>query len=136
MEKRKILQYPYNYICENRVKKAIVAVLNAPRTVSEITGDVIKRLDLKDKPKIGKTLKELEQRRIIRCLTLKLKNGEPGRVYGLTKKGIDIVRRIYREIGERFEYRKLNRINWYDYGWCMNGSQKKAIIKALLHPYR
>jgi len=133
MKAKGSLRLLYDYIIENRVRKAILAILNKPKTVSEITSDVMKRLDLKKRPKIEKVLKELERQKIVQHLGPATTRNKSSKVYSLTKKGIAIGRKIYREIGEKFEYRKLNSVHWQDYGWSINGSQKRAILRVLTH---
>jgi len=119
------------WICENPKKKSIVAVLNKPKLISEIASDVAKRLDLKQKPAISGYIKELENCNILKCLTPKLGRGKPGNVFGLTRKGIEIASKIYSQINEKFCYKKPKGIDWQNYGWCLTGTQKKAVLVSL-----
>ena len=121
----------FTLICKNPIRKSIIAVLNKPKLISEIAIDVAKRLDLKKKPAISSYIKDMENLNIIKCLTPKLSRTKPGNVFGLTRKGIEIASEIYAQINEKFSYRKSKGINWQDYGWCLTGTQKKAVLVSL-----
>ena len=131
MEKRSgSLKNIYVWVCKNPTRKSIIAILNKPKLISEIARDVAKRLDLK-KTKISSYIKELKNFNIIRRLTPKLKIGKPGNVFGLTRKGMKIASMIYGQINEKFCYKKPKGINWQNYGWCLTGTQKRAVIISL-----
>jgi len=121
----------FTWICQNPTRKSIIAVLNKPKLISEIASDVTKKFDLKQKLAISSYIKLLENFNILKRLTPKLKRGKPGNVYGLTRKGIEIASEIYNQINEKFYYKKLRKINWQHYGWCLTGTQKKTVLASL-----
>ena len=69
--------------------------------------------------------------KIIKCLTPKLKAKEPGKVYGLTGKGLKIKKIICDKENKDCVYRRLNGIDWHKYGKVILGPQRVALLKAL-----
>jgi predicted transcriptional regulator len=123
-------QKTLNHIKNNRILKAIIFTLDKPSIISVISRDVARRLDIKNSFKITKHINVLEKIRIIKCLTPEIHKNKPGRVYGLTSKGINIKKKLCRETGCPFIYNEF-KANWNNYGWSLTGTQKQAIIKAM-----
>jgi DNA-binding PadR family transcriptional regulator len=118
------------WIYSNRLRKAITSVFDKPLTISEIIRLTTKIFDLNKRPKISNYVKELENENIIKCLTPALKPGKPGRVYGLTEKGLKLRKKICKKDNLPFHY-KNDDTNWENYGWCLSGTQKKAVLISL-----
>jgi DNA-binding PadR family transcriptional regulator len=115
---------------DNKIGKGIFAIMDKPKIVTEIEQDVAKRLDIKQL-KVTRYISRFENEQFLACLTPKLKKDKPGRVYGLTDKGIRYKKQLCKKEGVKFIYRAPIHMNWYNYGWCSTGAQKKAIIRAM-----
>lgn len=115
---------------EHRFTKRILAIMDKPKTVTEIGQDTAKRLDIKQ-VKITDYIVRLENEGFLVSLTPQRRRNKPGRVYGLTEEGIRYKKQICKKEGVKLIYKGVSHVNWYDYGWCAIGSQKKAIMLAL-----
>jgi DNA-binding PadR family transcriptional regulator len=127
--KKRSTRHPRTY--ESRLRPAIITVLDRPAVISEIIGNITKTLNLDKPPKITSHIHELEKTGILKILTPKLKKTQPGKVYGLTTKGVRYKKQISKKNGGKFMYKEVPGVNWYDYGWCAIGRQKKAVMLAL-----
>ena len=120
-------------ILKNQKTKYILLCLDKPKTISEITRCVSEKLNLTKNKKLSFQIKKLQKLNLVKILSFPNEKTHQGKILGLTKKGIEIATKIAKEEGENFEYKKLRNINWEDYAWCLAGTQKKAILKALKH---
>lgn len=80
------------FVCASKYRTKILRVLlkhiGTPRKIAE---------DTKIKmPHVSRALRQLEQRKIVKCLT---PDRFRGRIFGLTDKGIDIAKRIENGVG-------------------------------------
>ncbi|MEM4368439.1 MAG: hypothetical protein QXO21_05475 [Candidatus Anstonellales archaeon] len=126
-EKQRLFDKVYN----NKTKRTILITLAKPKTISQIAEDITKQLNLEKIPKITNHIKEMEKLSILKILTPKLKKTKQGRVYGLTDKGKKIKKFLCIKEKIPFIYCEPEKFDWYTYGWCLTGSQKKAVICAL-----
>jgi len=128
MEKRNI-RHPKTY--ESRLKQAVIVVLDRPAVVSEIIGKITETFHLSKPQKITSHIHDMEKSGILRVLTPKLKKTQQGKVYGLTAKGVRYKKQLAKKAGKKFSYNELSGVNWHNYGWCLIGRQKKAVLLAL-----
>ncbi len=116
---------------KNSIIKAIVFTFDMPRISSHIQERVRKQLGFEKKPVISRHLVFLEKRKIIKTLTLKLRPGSVGRVYGLSNIGIEVRKLLCAKYNIPFEYYCPGNVDWQDYGWAVSGSEKRALFRAM-----
>ena len=75
-----------SYVIASKTRKSIVIKLDTPRTPTFLAKDLSINL-----ANVSRALTELEERKVIVCLTPKQK---VGKIYSLTKKGKDIIIKI------------------------------------------
>lgn len=121
----------FPWIYNNRIRKKILVMLEKPTIISEIAENIRKIFELKEAPKISAYIEQLEKTGILRCLTPQLKRGKPGRIYDLSEKGIKIKKKICKKDNIPFIYKKYEDIDWKNYGWCLTGKQKTALVRVL-----
>jgi len=75
------------FVCASKYRKEIIRVLlkhsSTPKSISELTEIKI--------PHVSRTLHQLGQRDLVRCLT---PDRSKGKIFGLTNKGLEIANRI------------------------------------------
>lgn len=118
------------WISAHPVRRSIIVVVDGPKLPSHIAKEAAKRCG-KINLKISNIIRDFQRLGIMRCLTPKLKNGEKGRVFDFTNKGLEIKRVLCGEEGKKSFYSRLRGVNWYKYGWVISGSQKIALFKIL-----
>ena len=119
----------FDWIYTHLILKSIIATFDKPKTVTQILKDIRQRLSLKTKPKLSLHLTALMNVKILKNLTPDIEHNT-GCIYGLTRKGLQIRKLICEKDNAPFSY-KTSKINWLDYGWCLTGTQKTAVILAL-----
>ena len=103
----------------NTKEKAVLEVMSKPKIPSEIR----EQSGLHSKSSISPVIKRLVASNLIYCLMPKAR---VGKLYGLTKKGIILRRRL-----GFTDYCQPTDINWNLYGWVVCGKQRKAILKSM-----
>ncbi len=105
-----------------RRKATVLEVMNKPSTPTEIMG----KMNLNRNCNLSTILRQLCGLGLIRCMD---PSSRTGRVYGLTRKGIGIRKKLC-DKNNLTPYTEP-RINWSLYSWVVSGRQKKAILQGI-----
>lgn len=110
--------------------KAILLVIDCPDLLWHIYEQAGKRCG-DDKSLLRYYFRKLVKLGLVRCLTPELKGTQPGRIYALTNKGIEIRKILCQKDRIEFVYRRLRGIDWHKYGRVVLGQQRIALLKVL-----
>jgi len=97
---------------------------------NRITSVALLAFDLPKPPRATEGLDMLRKEGLVKCLTPELPGGQPGRVYGLTRKGRQLQRQLAKDDGLSVRYYQP-RLDWRSYGWVACGGQRRPVIRAL-----
>lgn len=123
-----------DWISSHPVKKAIVFVIDKPNLLWHIYQEARKRCE-QEITTMRYHMRELIKAGIIRSLTPNLKGKQPGRIYDLTKIGIEIKKILCQKQRIEFNHIRLRGIDWYKYGRVILGQQRIALLKILDSSY-
>lgn len=131
-EKKEVsIEELFQLVEKNPVRIAIIMTMDVPKISSHIRVHAAKWLAAEKKINVSRHLRFLERKKIVKCLTPRLKLGTVGRVYGLGQTGIEIKKILCEKYKITFEYDCQKGINYYDYGWAVSGSEKRALFHVM-----
>lgn len=124
------LQILSSWVCSNSVWKTIISAIDAPKLLSHIyaCGNTATGAN---KLLFRYHIQKLVKLKLIRCLTPNLKSKEPGKVYDLTRQGLRVKEIICDKENKDCLYKRIENIDWYNYGKVILGPQRVVLLRAL-----